>query len=399
LAWQGREGSAASSRGALDDRRGDRSAARLSELIGAIYDCVLDPANWKTTLERINREFSLADAALGVFSHRAGAHALNILAGFDQERIDVGDRYSTESVALWGGEEQMRSYPLDEPILGSQATGYPARHTNRYFVEILEPRGLFDGVALVLAREPSLMGYVAFDRHISAGALGETEIGALRLLGPHFRRAVTISNLFDLKAIEASAFTSTLDVFSFAVVLVDENLGIVHANAVARAMLSARDPIRSERGALALPSRDAHGALERAVLQAANDEAAMGPRGIGIPVRRAEGEPCVLHVLPTRRGEVRGGIAPRAVAALFIAPTTQQAKMPADAVALLFDLTPAETRIFELITSGMTQAEAGKHLGVAASTVKTHLLRLFEKTGCKRQVDLIRLAAGLTSPA
>jgi DNA-binding CsgD family transcriptional regulator len=30
--------------------------------------------------------------------------------------------------------------------------------------------------------------------------------------------------------------------------------------------------------------------------------------------------------------------------------------------------------------------------------VKTHLLRLFEKTGCKRQVDLVRLTASLALP-
>jgi DNA-binding CsgD family transcriptional regulator len=37
-------------------------------------------------------------------------------------------------------------------------------------------------------------------------------------------------------------------------------------------------------------------------------------------------------------------------------------------------------------------------LGVAESTVKTHLGRLFEKTGAGRQADLVRLVAGFVSP-
>jgi len=37
-------------------------------------------------------------------------------------------------------------------------------------------------------------------------------------------------------------------------------------------------------------------------------------------------------------------------------------------------------------------------LGVADTTVKTHLRRLFEKTGTNRQADLVKLVAGYSMP-
>ncbi len=37
-------------------------------------------------------------------------------------------------------------------------------------------------------------------------------------------------------------------------------------------------------------------------------------------------------------------------------------------------------------------------LGVADSTVKTHLGRVFEKTGTTRQADLVKLVAAYASP-
>jgi DNA-binding CsgD family transcriptional regulator len=37
-------------------------------------------------------------------------------------------------------------------------------------------------------------------------------------------------------------------------------------------------------------------------------------------------------------------------------------------------------------------------LGVADSTVKTHVGRLFEKTGANRQADLVKLVAGYSTP-
>ena len=39
-----------------------------------------------------------------------------------------------------------------------------------------------------------------------------------------------------------------------------------------------------------------------------------------------------------------------------------------------------------------------KELGVAETTVKTHLHRVFAKTGTSRQADLVRLVAGYASP-
>ncbi|MGC1348698.1 MAG: LuxR C-terminal-related transcriptional regulator [Xanthobacteraceae bacterium] len=37
-------------------------------------------------------------------------------------------------------------------------------------------------------------------------------------------------------------------------------------------------------------------------------------------------------------------------------------------------------------------------LGIAVTTVKTHLGRIYEKTGTNRQADLVKLVAGYFSP-
>jgi DNA-binding CsgD family transcriptional regulator len=43
-------------------------------------------------------------------------------------------------------------------------------------------------------------------------------------------------------------------------------------------------------------------------------------------------------------------------------------------------------------------AKVAEALGVAESTVKTHLGRVFEKTGTTRQADLVKLVAAYASP-
>jgi DNA-binding NarL/FixJ family response regulator len=42
--------------------------------------------------------------------------------------------------------------------------------------------------------------------------------------------------------------------------------------------------------------------------------------------------------------------------------------------------------------------EVAPVLGISATTVKTHLQRIFEKTGARRQADLVKIVAGYMSP-
>jgi len=239
---------------------------------------------------------------------------------------------------------------------------------------------------------------VIFSQHQSVGAIGDAQVNGLRLLAPHIRRAVTISNLFDMKTVEAATFAATVEALTVGVVLVDESSKIVHTNAAATAMLAAGNPIMVLQGRIAVQSTTTTSTLQSAVKQAAKDEAALGQKGIGIPIPRSSGDPLVIHVLPLRRSQVRSGLIQRAVAVLFVASASAPPQLPHDALTQLYDLTPAEIRIFELICEGQTPAAISALLGIAVSTVKSHLFHVFEKTGCRRQADLVRLAKSLTFP-
>jgi DNA-binding CsgD family transcriptional regulator len=48
--------------------------------------------------------------------------------------------------------------------------------------------------------------------------------------------------------------------------------------------------------------------------------------------------------------------------------------------------------------AGETLAEIADKLGIAITTVRTHLAHIFDKTGTSRQADLIRLSAKFSSP-
>jgi DNA-binding CsgD family transcriptional regulator len=56
----------------------------------------------------------------------------------------------------------------------------------------------------------------------------------------------------------------------------------------------------------------------------------------------------------------------------------------------LFDLTPAEAKLVVALCSGETLMSYADATETTLNTVKTHLKRVFDKTGETRQPDLIR---------
>jgi DNA-binding CsgD family transcriptional regulator len=69
-----------------------------------------------------------------------------------------------------------------------------------------------------------------------------------------------------------------------------------------------------------------------------------------------------------------------------------------DAIAAAFRLTPSELRVMMAIVEIGGVPDIAAKLGIAETTVKTHLGRLFEKTGAGRQADLVKIAAGFAAP-
>ena len=63
-----------------------------------------------------------------------------------------------------------------------------------------------------------------------------------------------------------------------------------------------------------------------------------------------------------------------------------------------FRLTPTELRVLLAIVEVGGVPEVAEALGIAESTVKTHLGRLFQKTATSRQAGLVGIVTGFSNP-
>ena len=65
----------------------------------------------------------------------------------------------------------------------------------------------------------------------------------------------------------------------------------------------------------------------------------------------------------------------------------------------LYQLSPAQVRVAEMVLEGRNLQYVAEGLGVAVSTAKTHLSRIFDKTGARNQAALVSKLLGVSPPS
>lgn len=376
-----------------DSTMAERVSPRaLSELIGSIYDCVLDPDLWEPTLGGMTDALGCQNAQLHLNDLRSNRLLISKIVGF--EWPENGNEYLPEAHARLA--EFYAAHPsLDEAFVAMRHLPPGYADTSPYFQEIIRPMGLVDMMQYCLMWTPERFGGLGFARNERQGPFTDRELDIGGLLLPHIKRAVTISNVLDARTIEQARMADALDALQCGVVLTGENGAILHVNRAAEAMLRDGAPIRGIGGNLSARAGSATKELSAAIRLAARDEAQMGKTGLAVRLTGPDEAPRFAHVLPMNGSELRTRLEPAAAAAVFIA---QPEMGDGEALATAFGLTPAEAQVLASLLAGKTRAETAAYLGITLATTKTHLIKIFAKAGVTRQAELVRLAARLSPP-
>jgi DNA-binding CsgD family transcriptional regulator/PAS domain-containing protein len=367
----------------------------LSDLIGSIYDCALDPSRWDQTLRNIKDALDGHTAVVSLINVQRRRPLLMKTAGLDPRHLPMYFMHVNEIRDLI---RRSLALPMDDAHVASRDLPPGYMDTSPYF-QASRKRGIVDMMQFILIHEaPHFFSGFSITRHERQGVVTDREIEIGKLLLPHLRRAMTISKMLDLRTIEGVRMAQTLDALRCAVLLTDERGTILHANRAAERMLQNGGPIQSAKGILQANLSSATSELHAALAVAARDEPGISRTEAAIRLTAPAMAPVFAHVLPLTGSDVRTRLEPAAVAAVFIgAPVDEQDGAAMAAAA--FGLTPAETRVLKSLLAGRTLAETATALGITRFTANTHLDHIFVKTGVTRQADLIRLAIELISPA
>lgn len=366
--------------------------AKHSDLIESIYDAGLNPELWAGVVVMLN-EF-LGSQACGLISKDkvSKTGSTHYYCGVDPHYIQLyADEYAQhDPLARLPRYGEVRNIP--------DLVNFDEYRRGRFYQEWLRPQGCADVANVVLEQSnspcPILMTVIPGREMLDAKMRARMQV-----IVPHASRALMINRAVEQKRQRSVALADVVDRLDAGVILLDATCNIVHSNPAADAILAADDVLRSVGGRLVARSSGANAAL-RDIFRDEGEVAVAAAAGRNIQLSSHDGSHYIAQIiaLPSL---IRGGgpgHACGAVGALFVWKATIDARSCAGLIDRTFELTPAELRVLLSIVDVGGVPETADALGIAETTVKTHLHRVFAKTGTSRQADLVKLAAGFSNP-
>ncbi|TBW38248.1 helix-turn-helix transcriptional regulator [Siculibacillus lacustris] len=352
----------------------------FDDLIGRIYEAGAVPELWSALFEHLravlNAEFGL------LVTVRQGEQAW---VGCARARAIMTDYFEQG----WTEQDPRRTALLRSKRAGfvHELDFWPAEilGTLPVYRDFYHPRGIGWATATMIESPDSAVTIFHFERTRAQGPWDRPTLDLLDRLRPHLARAALLAG----RAGEGR-HRASLDTFA--------------ASGIAAALLGSggrlialNDAFRPHRALLqigpgdrvALADRSAN-ALFLATLGAGDGE----PRSI--PLRDAHGKPvAVLHLLPVRRSAHDVFDDARTILVLSVL----DARAGGDPTLLkgLYDLTPTEAVIAAGIHGGATLEEISQAAGMSRETARSHLKRVFHKTGVSRQAELVALLASAST--
>jgi DNA-binding CsgD family transcriptional regulator len=229
---------------------------------------------------------------------------------------------------------------------------------------------------------------------------GERDVSVFKLLSPHVRRALAISDALDIRALRSEMLERTLDGLVSGVYLTARDGRVVYMNAAAERQVKTGNSIRIVNNRIFPSDASTRAALLKAIDEAVREIVGEAGCEHSLAIPDVDGGPgYVATLLPVSHGQRRDIIAPFAASvALFTKDPIEAPLLPGEAFARLYRLTGGELRVLLALAQGLGGKEAADLLSISEPTIRTHLQRIYSKTNTAKQSDLLRLFQNATPP-
>jgi DNA-binding CsgD family transcriptional regulator len=377
----------------------DVSMLDFDLLVGAIYDCAVNPELWPDTLTQLRDSVDSAYA---------------LVAYVDRSTIQFGGqplavRRNSEWDEDWIGklDRMMAAIPANEKMLfGDVDTAWTQMmhsteaefHESPFYKSWVGPQKLRDTLNISYLQRDNLVGVLALPSRNTRELYGPEECRFIERISPHIRRATLINAMVDKGKLAITLYRQTLDLLSSPVFVLGLGRRLLFTNAAGDTMLSEGLHLTLVNETLQ-PQKlvGFAAAFEEAIDRALKGDVAIGISGIGVPLIAQTGERLAAYVLPIAGKDIRGEIGP-GHCTVFIARRDELQPMVIEVLRTVFDLTVSEARVAAQLARGDSPQVIAENLHVSVNTVRTHLKHTYAKTDTHDQTSLSGLINSLLPP-
>jgi DNA-binding CsgD family transcriptional regulator/PAS domain-containing protein len=364
----------------------------LFELIDTIGEAALDPDLWPIALTRLADVIGAEQVAMGSLDLRTRTFASMAPRTDPADLASYTDYWAfhnplwIRSMAVAAGQ----TYSLDA-LFGREAF----TKTPIYNEWWRQARWGLTLIGANLLIDDGFSALVCIDKGPSKDEIADTHVRAFEVAVQHIHRAVKIQRRICRLDLERDAASDQFDSLPHGVMLVNSEARVVFANPAARALLAAGDGLVLQGGCLA----SAGGGLLPCLIAGCAARSKLGgsrSRGGDLEITRGSGRsPLQVTVAPLgaagRLPDMPWLGLRTPVAIVTVTDPDVERRRLETYLREAFGLTPAESSLAAEIAKGDGRRAAAQRRGVALSTARAQLSSIFEKTGTRRQAELVRL--------
>ncbi|MFC5519845.1 helix-turn-helix transcriptional regulator [Polaromonas jejuensis] len=370
--------------------------AGIEPIVSLLYDGVMNPGDWYDGLDAINE----ALGGIGFHYLVMNAQSFAVLDSVSSTELPEGKVREYEAHYAKDDPRAARVFALSVGQVVADSDHFDARAVSRtpIFADWLMPLGIRDTLSVKLRTDEAQREFLAFFRSPDQCLFEPQEKIVFERLLPHLHRASELRARMGQLEKHAALGLSALDKLPQGILIVDDKGRIQHLNRAAQACLAAATvPCRAVHEHLVFAASEADARFRHLVTAACRQRS---PASAGA-FRLACGADQWLgvSVLPLKASHPLASFRQIHLAMVVLADPNASASPSAALLGELLGLTPTEARLALALAAGKTIHDFANAESCSWHTARAHLKNLLRKTGCHRQVDLVRLIQTLAFTA
>jgi DNA-binding NarL/FixJ family response regulator len=377
--------------------------SELADLIDLIYAAALaEGATWPEVARHIDTLMGAQQASLIVADENGTKRNVFLEPGTYDERL----RLYYREISPWRVEAKNGirdgSAIVGRVVRGEEIVPDAAFLNSEFYNDFGRHAGCRHMIGGLLDAETAAT--IAFTRDAAAGSFEECDRRTLQTLMPHLQRAYQLRNRLNPDASRLGA--GALNALSMAVIVVDGNMHVKHANAAAVALTNGDCGMTVSRTGpepslgntiLSARHRDDHSRLSQLVAAVAK-----GSSGCALRIRNTRDEPAsqaslAILVSPAMTHFLSGpeaGCRIQPGTAMIVARHLSHSSLPHPGLMCdLYGLTKAEAAVALSFGGGATAEDVARMRRVSPETVRSQVKAILRKTNTSSLRDLERIIA------
>lgn len=361
----------------------------LADVMALIYGSPIEPGGWTEAMRLIAG--AIGATTVGIHIHSLDGRDASTIALYGEPPPAMLRRYQTyfaeRNVWLTEGASKLKPGAV---LTGEELCTEEKLLRSEFYNDFLRPLRVRYSIRAIIEAAPEPLSYLFAVRPARRRPFGEPERARLATISPHLIRAMRIHAMLETTQSHERTGAEVMDRLPLGIFLLDERGRVVQMNAAARKIVERKDALRLDRGVLVARETRADVQLQRMIFGAGAAGTGRNLTLGGTCTLPREGGGHALSAMVAPTGIT--GIFPstrRASVVVLVEEPVQRPAMPFDTFSKSFKLSQAEALLAQRLLTGLSLRQAADDLGIRESTARSHLKRVFAKTGARRQSDLI----------